>query len=101
MSLQIGFLAAEAVPYAKDELDYAWIKRNLIDKQCITCHGPGTQHDFSTYAGLTAKINRDFPKQSHLLGMIGTQSMPPYPLPSVSPTMQQAVLEWIEKGARE
>lgn len=89
------------ITYRKEELNYAWIRDHLINKQCIMCHAAGTQHDFSSYKGLLAKINRQNPQLSSLHGMIHSQSMPPYPLPTVSPSMQQAVLDWISKGAPE
>ena len=90
------------VTYKPDALNYAWIRENLLTKQqCFACHGPGTQHDYSTYAGLMTKVNVANPGHSPLLGMLSTQSMPPYPMPTVHPTLQQAVLEWIKKGAPE
>lgn len=54
-----------------------------------------------TYAGLVSKINLAEPRKSHLYGMVSTKSMPPYPMPTVAPAMQQALLEWIAKGAPE
>lgn len=92
---------AAAVSFKNDELNYAWIRDHLINVQCIMCHGAGTQHDFSSYKGLLSKVNIANPELSSLHGMIHSQSMPPYPLPSVAPSMQQAVLEWIRKGAPE
>jgi hypothetical protein len=82
-------------------VSYAWIKENLIDKQCLPCHMAGTQHDLTSYQGLRAKINLTEPEKSSLLGMMGTKSMPPYPLPTVAPGVQEAVLMWIKNGAPE
>ena len=90
---------AESIAYTNKELNYEWVNKNIIQKQCILCHSKGTQHDFSNYQGLIKKINFKSPKQSHLYGMLKTQSMPPFPLPTVSEKMQEAVLKWIEKGA--
>ncbi|MEN9361777.1 MAG: hypothetical protein RL095_3312 [Verrucomicrobiota bacterium] len=92
---------APAVAWKKEELNYQWIKVNLIDKQCIFCHAKGMQHDLSTYAGLKAKLDLAAPRKSHLYGMVATKSMPPYPMPTVAPEVQQALLEWIAKGAPE
>jgi uncharacterized membrane protein len=89
------------VAWKKEELNYQWIKVNLIDKQCIFCHAKGMQHDLSTYAGLKAKLDLAAPRKSHLYGMVATKSMPPYPMPTVAPEVQQALLEWIAKGAPE
>jgi hypothetical protein len=33
--------------------------------------------------------------------MMKTGTMPPYPLPSIAPSAQKAVLEWIRRGAPE
>ena len=91
--------AVEAVPYKKADLNYEWINTNLIQKQCIVCHMKGMEHDYSSYESLRAKINFDAPEKSHLYGMLTTQSMPPYPLPTVHPEMATALLEWIKAGA--
>jgi hypothetical protein len=89
---------ASRVPPA---LSYAWVKENLIDKQCLPCHMAGTQHDLTSYQGLRAKINLTEPEKSPMLGMMGTNSMPPYPMPTVAPSVQMAVLMWIRSGAPE
>lgn len=89
------------VPYRREDLSYAWLRKNLIDLHCISCHGPGTQHDFSTYEGLMKKIDVKHPGKSALLGMLQTKSMPPYPLPSIPATTCNAVEEWIKQGARK
>lgn len=80
---------------------YRWLKEALIEKQCLPCHMAGTQHDLTTYKGILTKVNLAEPAKSPILGMIGTKSMPPYPLPTVAPGMQQAVLDWIKAGAPE
>lgn len=90
---------AEAVSYTPQDLKYDWINKNLIQKQCILCHNTGMPHDFSTYEGLVSKIDPKVPHKSYLYGMVETQSMPPYPLPAVSPSMKQALLQWIRMGA--
>ena len=96
-----GFKRPEVkgVDYHDAELNFAWINKHIIQKQCIMCHAKGTQHDYSTYEGLLSKINLKEPEKSHLFGMLQTQSMPPFPLPTVSKDMQEALLKWIEKGA--
>lgn len=80
---------------------YRWLKENLIEKQCLPCHMTGTQHDLTTHKAILTKVNLAEPAKSPILGMIGTKSMPPYPLPTVAPGMQQLVLEWIKAGAPE
>ena len=85
--------------YRKEDLSYAWLKKNLIDAQCMPCHGSGTQHDFTTYDGLMRKVDLKNPERSALLGLMRTKSMPPYPLPSVPAATSDAVLEWIKRGA--
>lgn len=88
------------VPYKKDELNYEWINTNIIMKQnCIACHGATGKYDFSSYESLMTVINLKEPSKSHALGMMGSGSMPPYPMPTVPPEMQKALLEWIEAGA--
>jgi hypothetical protein len=83
------------------ELNYEWIKTNLLTPSCLACHGIGTQHDYTAYAGVKAKVRLDAPEKSAILGMMQSGSMPPYPLPTISPSMQKAVLEWIRRGAPE
>ncbi len=90
---------AAGIPYRKEELNYGWIKENLLNRQCMPCHGPSTQHDLSTYEGIMRKINLNTPEKSPLHGMVTTGSMPPYPLPAVAPGMRQAVIDWIKAGA--
>ena len=91
-------VAAE-IPYRKEDLNYRWLKENLLNRQCMPCHGPGTQHDLSTYEGILRKINLNAPDKSPLHGMVTTGSIPPYPLPAVAPGMHQAVIDWIKAGA--
>lgn len=88
-------------PRPSEPVTYRWLKESLIEKQCLPCHMTGTQHDLSTYQGILTKVNLAEPAKSPILGMIGTKSMPPYPLPTVAPGMQQAVLDWIKAGAPE
>jgi hypothetical protein len=88
-----------AVPYERKDLNYAWIDKHIVQKQCILCHAKGMPHDYTNYEGLKAKINAQAPHKSHLYGMLTTDSMPPYPLPTVAPEMKRAVLEWIQMGA--
>jgi uncharacterized membrane protein len=90
-----------APAYKKTDLNYAWINTHLIQKQCILCHAKGMPHDYTTYERLKAKINLQTPRKSHLHGMLATESMPPYPLPTVAPEMKRAVMEWIKMGAPE
>lgn len=87
------------VHYRAEELNYAWIHKNLLEPNCLMCHGPGTQHDYSSYEGLMSKVRVHDVRNSMLHGMMQSGSMPPYPLPSISPSMQRAVMEWIQRGA--
>lgn len=91
----------EAVVYQKDQLRYAWIHENLIAKNCIICHGAGSQHDFSSYEKLSRVINRSEIEKSPILGMLQTNSMPPFPLPTIHPTLKQALHDWLQLGAPE
>jgi hypothetical protein len=91
-------VAAE-VAWKPEELNEAWIRQHLIGPHCLACHGPGTQHDYSTAAGLRAKIRLEAPATSPLYGMVHTGSMPPYPLPAIPPGLRDALLEWIRRGA--
>jgi len=90
---------APEVNFRKEDLNYRWIRENLVNRQCMPCHGAGTQHDLTTYEGMMKKIYIREPGKSPLYGMISTSSMPPYPLPEVSPGMRKAVAEWIKAGA--
>jgi hypothetical protein len=92
---------AEEIVYKKEDLNYRWINDNLIQKQCIICHAPGTAHDFSNYQNIRKLVNLEAPSKSTILGMIHTNSMPPFPLPLVAPSMREAILEWIKAGAKE
>jgi hypothetical protein len=83
------------------ELDYGWIRKHLLEPHCLACHGPGTQHDYSTYAGVLPKLRLEDPEASPFYGMVHTGSMPPYPLPLIPGGLKGALLEWIRKGAPE
>ncbi|MFY7818369.1 MAG: hypothetical protein ACOVRB_08400 [Akkermansiaceae bacterium] len=87
------------ISYRSEDLNYSWIRKNLLENHCLMCHGQGTQHDYSSYEGLMSKIRVNDARNSMLHGMIQSGSMPPYPLPSISPSMQRAVMEWIQRGA--
>ena len=89
------------VAVAPEAVTYTWLRRHLLEPHCFMCHGAGMPHDFTTWQGLRARVRMDAPERSPLLGMLQTSSMPPYPLPTVSRSMQQAVLEWIRRGAPE
>ena len=90
------------VKYVKKDLNYQWIHTNIIQKQnCISCHGKNSKYDFSSYQSLSKFIDLKQPHKSHLLGMMKTGSMPPYPMPTVPKEMQNALQQWIEKGAPE
>jgi hypothetical protein len=91
-------VAAE-VTWKPEELNEAWIRQHLIGPHCLVCHGPGTQHDYSTSIGLRAKIRLEAPASSPLYGMVHTGSMPPYPLPAIPAGLRDALLEWIRRGA--
>lgn len=89
------------IKWEKDKLDYTWVKKNIIDKQCISCHAKGSPHDFSTYDNLCKVINRQWWKGSKLYGMLVTESMPPYPLPKVNNNTIAGIVEWLKMGAPE
>lgn len=91
--------AGPSVSYRKEELTYDWIRDHLVNPQCMPCHGPGTQHDLTSYDGMLRKIDLKHPAKSPILGMIDTNSMPPYPLPVVATSMREALVEWIKAGA--
>jgi hypothetical protein len=90
---------AEKIPWKADQLDYEWVRRNVIEQKCIMCHQAGTPHDLSTYEKLSAKIVRGNPGKSHLIGMLKTNTMPPYPLPVLDPSTIEALEQWIKMGA--
>lgn len=81
--------------------DFKWIRANLIERNCLPCHGPGTPLDYTSYQGIAPKLKPGDPDQSPFNGMIRTGSMPPYPMPSIPPNLQKAVREWIRNGATE
>ncbi len=81
--------------------DFKWIRANLIERNCLPCHGPGTPLDYTSYQGIAPKLKPGDPDQSPFNGMIHTGSMPPYPMPSIPPNLQKAVREWIRNGATE
>jgi len=93
--------AAAAVPHKVGELSFEWLSKHLIQKQCMPCHGPGMPHNYSKYKDLMKYVNLESPEKSFLLGMIQSESMPPFPLPTVAPKMKAAVLQWIREGAPE
>lgn len=89
------------IAFPKGHVTYRWLKENVVMTQCMPCHATGTQHDLTTYAGIMNKVNVHEPTNSRIFGMITTKSMPPYPLPSVAPSVQAAILDWIQSGAPE
>jgi hypothetical protein len=92
---------AAAVPYKAGDLSFEWLNQHLFQKQCMPCHGPGMPHNYTTYDRLMKYVNLEVPEKSFLLGMIQSESMPPFPMPTVAPEMKAAVLQWIREGAPE
>lgn len=92
---------APDVPEVPAKPDFQWIRANLIERNCLPCHGPGTPLDYTSYQGISPKLKPGDPDQSPFNGMIRTGSMPPYPMPSIPPNLQKAVREWIRNGATE
>jgi len=90
---------APEVEWNRDQLDFAWVSKNVIQKQCMPCHAPATPHDYSTHEGFLKTIRLDKPVYSPVLGMLKTDSMPPFPLPKVSESAKQALETWIKIGA--
>lgn len=92
--------AGPVIEYKKEDLNYAWVNKNIIQMQgCIGCHNASSKQDFSTYESLLKSVKPGEPAKSHLLGMVNTGSMPPFPMPTVDPKMQKALEEWIKMGA--
>ena len=88
------------VEYQKDKLNYKWVNDNIIMMQgCIGCHNANSKQDFSSYEGLLKVVEPGNPGKSHILGMVNTGSMPPFPMPTLDPKMQKALEEWIKMGA--
>ena len=90
---------ANKIPWTAEQLDYEWVRSNVIEQKCIICHQAGTPHDLSTYEKLSAKIVPGNPNKSHLIGMLKTSTMPPYPLPLLDPSTIEALEQWIKMGA--
>lgn len=90
---------AEEIPWDKEKIDYAWVRSHIIEQKCILCHQAGTPHDLSTYEKLTAKVVPGNPTKSHLIGLLKTSTMPPYPLPLLHPSSIEALEHWIKIGA--
>jgi len=99
--LETRAVGQEVPSYKAEDLNYKWIYKNVLEKQCIACHGKTTQHDFSTYESLMEKVKDKDPYKTHLYGMINSKSMPPYPLPTVSESAKKAVFDWIKNGAKK
>lgn len=89
------------VKWKPEELNFEWIRREVLSVSCQPCHGPGTPHDYSSYGVVRSKVRLEAPERSPLVGMLRTGTMPPYPLPTVSASVQEAVLAWIRRGAPE
>lgn len=87
--------------YERNQLNYAWINKHLIQKQCILCHTAGSPFDFSSYDKLLKIIDRKHPEQSKMMIMVQSQSMPPSPIPKVHPKMLKALSEWLKDGAKK
>lgn len=92
-------LVAEEIPWDKEKIDYAWVRSHIIEQKCILCHQAGTPHDLSTYETLTTKLVPGNPVKSHLIGLVKTSTMPPYPLPLLHPSSIEALEHWIKIGA--
>lgn len=90
---------AEEIPWNKENIDYAWVRSQIIEQKCIMCHQAGTPHDLSTYEKLTSKLVPGNPVKSHLIGLLKTSTMPPYPLPVLHPSSIEALEHWVKTGA--
>lgn len=90
---------AEAIPWTKEGMNYTWVKSQIIEPKCIMCHQAGTPHDLSTYDDLRNKLVPGNPFKSHLIGLLKTDTMPPYPLPTLHPSTIEALEHWVKTGA--
>jgi hypothetical protein len=79
--------------------DYPIVKSGIIDRYCIACHQAGTPHDLSTYDNLKTKMVPGNARKSHLIGLLKTRTMPPYPLPALHPSDVAALERWVDAGA--
>lgn len=89
------------VAYKPADLSYEWLSRNVISKQCMPCHAAGMPHDYTHYEGFIKTVNPTTISFSPLLGMLKTDSMPPYPLPKASDSVKQAIIDWVQAGAKK
>ena len=89
------------VAWQAEELSYDWLKTNLLEASCFPCHMAGMPHDFSTYEKFTLMLNLEDPDQSKAYQMVLAESMPPYPLPKMHPSMREAFRTWLKQGAPE
>jgi len=89
----------EPIPWTKEEIDYSWVKSRIIEPKCIMCHQAGTPHDLSTYDNLVRRLVPGNPTKSHIIGLLKTNTMPPYPLPALHPSSIEALEHWVKTGA--
>lgn len=82
-----------------EALDYEKVKTGVIDRYCIACHMAGTPHELSTYESLVRKVVPGNAGKSHMIGLLKTRSMPPFPLPALHPTDVAALERWVNGGA--
>jgi len=81
---------------------FSWIKTQIIDPKCLSCHGAGAAFDFSSYAKIIASntVVPFKPSDSTFYVDLTTGRMPRGGQ-RLSDADIQKVFEWIEKGATE
>lgn len=89
------------VAYKPADLSYEWLSKNVISTQCMPCHAAGMPHDYTHYEGFVKTVNLTTIDFSPLLGMLKTDSMPPFPLPKASDSAKQAIIDWVKAGAKK
>jgi len=89
------------VAYKPADLSYEWLFKNVISTQCMPCHAAGMPHDYTHYKGFLETVNQTTIDFSPLLGMLKTDSMPPFPLPKASDSAKQAIIDWVKAGAKK
>ncbi len=80
-----------------DQIDFATIKKNILEPHCISCHSETKSKGdvkLENYADVLKHLKM-FEKD------IVDNSMPPKPKPLLPQTLKDLVLNWIKNGARE
>lgn len=96
----LPFLTVLAVDQGIDPRTFREVVKPMLDKHCVSCHGPETQKARLRYDEMEGFKITDRHLWTAIHEQLTYEEMPPEDEPAVSPEVKDKVLAWIEREQR-